>query len=237
MSGKQTDSEKCMVIFQPSGRRGYLQSGKTIKEASIAMGVDIEGVCGEKAICGKCKVRIEQGLFEKYGIESSQEHLSLMGQTERKFFSLKQEQSGYRLACQTKIRGDVIVFVPEESRMGKQVVRKDAREINIELKPAIKKYYVETPKATLKDTRGDWERLETEMERWHGLKDLTVDYQTLMSLQEALRQGDWKVTVSVWHNKEVIKVEPGLVKKAYGLAVDVGTTTVAGYLCALTDGT
>jgi uncharacterized 2Fe-2S/4Fe-4S cluster protein (DUF4445 family) len=95
---------------------------------------------------------------------------------------------------------------------------------------------VEIPRATLKDTRGDWERLETELEKSHGLNNLTLDYQALMSLQEAVREGDWKVTVSVWHNREVIKVEPGLVKKAYGLAVDVGTTTVAGYLCDLTDG-
>jgi uncharacterized 2Fe-2S/4Fe-4S cluster protein (DUF4445 family)/thioredoxin reductase len=236
MQGKPKETEKCMVIFQPSGRRGYIQKGKTLKEASVALGVDLEGICGEKAICGKCKVRIEQGLFEKYGIESSREHLSDMGPTERKFFSLQQERGGYRLACQAKVVGDVIVFVPEESRMGKQVVRKAAKEINIELKPAVKKYYVEIPKATLKDTRGDWERLETELEKSHGLKNLTIDYQALMSLQEAVRQGEWKVTVSVWHNKEVIKVEPGLVKKAYGLAVDVGTTTVAGYLCDLNDG-
>lgn len=225
-----------MVIFQPSGRRGYIEKGKTLKEASILLGVDIEGICGEKAACGKCKVRIEQGLFEKYGIESSREHLSPMGPTERKFLSLQQERSGYRLACQAKIAGDVIVFVPEESRLGKQVVRKAAREIKIELKPAVKKYYAEIPKATLEDTRGDWERLLTELEKWHGLKNLMIDYRTLMSLQEAVRQGEWKVTVSVWQDKEVIKVEPGLVEKAYGLAVDVGTTTVAGYLCDLTEG-
>ena len=236
MQGKKREEDKCMVIFQPSGRRGYVQKGKTLKEASVSLGVDIEGICGEKAICGKCKVRIDQGFFEKYGIESSREHLSPMGVTERKFFSLQQERGGYRLACQTKVLGDVIVFVPEESRMGKQVVRKAAREINIELKPAVKKYYVEIPKATLEDTLGDWERLETELEKSHGLKNLTIDYQTLMSLQEAVREGNWKVTVSVWHNKEVIKVEPGLIKKVYGLAVDVGTTTVAGYLCDLTDG-
>jgi uncharacterized 2Fe-2S/4Fe-4S cluster protein (DUF4445 family)/NADPH-dependent glutamate synthase beta subunit-like oxidoreductase len=236
MQGKQKETEKCMVIFQPSGRRGFVQKGKTLKEASVALGVDIEGICGEKAICGKCKVRIDQGFFEKYGIESSREHLSPMGPTERKFFSLQQERGGYRLACQARVLGDVIVFVPEESRMGKQVVRKAAKEIDIKLKPAVRKYYVEVPRATLEDTLGDWERLETELEKSHGLKSLTIDYQTLMSLQEAVREGDWKVTVSVWHNREVIKVEPGLVKKAYGLAVDVGTTTVAGYLCDLTDG-
>ncbi len=225
-----------MVIFQPSGRRGYVQKGKTLKVASVELGVDIEGICGEKAICGKCKVRVEKGIFDKYGIESSREHLSPMSPTERKFFSLQQERGGYRLACQAQILGDIAVFVPEESRMGKQVVRKAAKEITIELKPAVKKYYVELPKATLKDTRGDWERLETELEKSHGLKNLTLDYQALLSLQEAVRQGDWKVTVSVWQGKEAIKVEPGFVEKAYGLAVDVGTTTVAGYLCDLSDG-
>jgi uncharacterized 2Fe-2S/4Fe-4S cluster protein (DUF4445 family)/thioredoxin reductase len=236
MQGKTKETDKCMVIFQPSGRRGYVQKGKTLKEASVALGVDIEGICGEKAICGKCKVRIDQGYFEKYGVESSREHLSPMGPTERKFFSLQQERGGYRLACQAKVLGDVIVFVPEESRMGKQVVRKAAKEIQIELKPAVKKYYVEVPKATLEDTLGDWERLEIELEKSHGLKHLAIDYQTLMSLQEVVRQGGWKITVSVWHGKEVIKVEPGDVKKIYGLAVDVGTTTVAGYLCDLASG-
>ncbi len=236
MAVKKETSDKCMVIFQPSGRRGFIPKGKTLKEASIALGVDIEGICGEKAICGKCKVRVEQGVFEKYGVESSLDHLSPMGQTERKFFSLQQERGGYRLACQAHILDDIIVFVPEESRMGKQVVRKAAKEINIELKPAVKKYYVELPKATLEDTRGDWERLTTELERQHGLKNLTIDYQVLVTLQEVIRQGDWKVTVSVWHDREVIKVEPGNVKRAFGLAVDVGTTTVAGYLCDLTNG-
>jgi len=132
--------------------------------------------------------------------------------------------------------GDIVVFVPEESRMGKQIVRKEAREIDIELKPAVKRYCVELSKATLDDTLGDWERLQHELNERFNLKSLTIDYQVLLGLQNAVRQGDWKVTVSVWQGKEVIKVEPGFVKKGYGLAVDVGTTTLAGYLCDLTDG-
>ena len=229
-------NQKHMVIFQPSGRRGYVEEGKTLKEASVALGVEIEGICGEKAICGKCKVRIEEGVFEKYGITSSREHLSPMRPTERKFFNLQQERSGYRLACQAHILGDVIIFVPEESRIGKQVVRKEAKEIDIEIKPTVRKYYAEMKKATLEDTSGDWERLQTELRRKFGLANLTIDYQVLLSLQEAVRQGDWKVTVSVWQGKEVIKVEPGLMELSYGLAVDVGTTTLAGYLCDLTNG-
>ncbi len=227
---------KCLVIFQPSGCRGYIEEGKTLKEASIALGVDLEGVCGEQAICGTCKVRVEEGNFEKYGMSSTRENLSPMGPSERKFFNLRQEEEGYRLACQSKVIGDVVVFVPEESRMGKQVVRKAPRDIDIELKPVVKKYYAEMVKATLEDTLGDWERLQGELEKDHGLKNLTIDYEALLNLQDMVREGEWKVTVTVWHNREVIKVEPGRVDKAYGIAIDVGTSTVAGYLCDLTDG-
>ena len=235
MEAKNT-GEKSMVIFQPSGRRGYVEKGRTLKEASVALGVDIEGICSEKAICGKCKVRVEEGIFEKYGIESSRDHLSPMGPSERKFISLQQEQAGYRLACQAHVLDNIVIFVPEESRMGKQVVRKTASEIRIDLKPAVKKYYVELTPATLEDPCGDWERLETRLETAHGLAGLTIDYQVLRTLQEMVRLGEWKVTVSVWKAGEVIKVEPGEAKKGYGLAVDIGTTTVAGYLCDLTDG-
>jgi len=225
-----------LVIFQPSGSRGYVDKGISLKKASIALGVDIEGVCGEKAICGTCKVRVEEGDFEKYGVTSTRANLSPMGPTERKFFNLQQEEQGYRLACQTRIMGDVVIFVPEESRMGKQIIRKEATDRHIEINPVIKKYYVELQKATLDDTLGDWERLCKKLTEVFGLTNLTIDYQVLLELQNIVREGDWKITVSVWHGKEVVKVEPGSVKTAYGLAVDVGTSTMAGYLCDLTDG-
>lgn len=236
MNKENNRNETCMVIFQPSGRRGYVEKGKTIKEASEALGVDIEGVCGNKGTCGKCKVRVEEGVFEKYGIQSGQAHLSTMASTEVNFFSLKQKNAGYRLACQANIFGDIVIFVPEESRMGKQVVRKSFEEIVIELNPAIKKYYVEMPQATLQDVTGDWDRLMKELERSHGLKNLTIDYQTLIDLQEIVREDNWKVTVSVWYDREVIKVEAGKNMAAHGLAVDVGTTTVAGYLSDMNSG-
>ena len=153
MPGNEED--KYLVIFQPSGRRGYIEKGKSLKEASVDLGVDIEGVCGEKAICGTCKVRIEEGEFEKYGITSTRENLSPMGPTERKFFNLQQEEEGFRLACQTNILGDAVIFIPEESRMGKQVVRKAATDRPMKVNPAVKKYYVELAKATLEDTLGE----------------------------------------------------------------------------------
>jgi uncharacterized 2Fe-2S/4Fe-4S cluster protein (DUF4445 family) len=224
------------VIFQPSGSRGSIDDGKTIMEASRELGVDIEGICGEKATCGKCKVRIEEGYFEKYGVESKVEAVSPIGEGDRKFLSSQQLHSNYRLACQTHIHGDVVVFVPEESRTGKQVVRKEATARDIRLKPAVKKYPVELTPATLQDTLGDFERLQAELKKRFKLPELTIDYTALLSLQRVVRQGEWRVTVSVWMGREIIKIEPGAVEKSYGLAVDIGTTTVAGYLCDLTSG-
>jgi uncharacterized 2Fe-2S/4Fe-4S cluster protein (DUF4445 family) len=224
------------VIFQPSGSRGSVDDGKTIMEASRELGVDIEGICGEKATCGKCKVRIEEGYFEKYGVESKIEAVSPIGEGDRKFLSSQQLHNNYRLACQTHIHGDVVVFVPEESRTGKQVVRKEATARDIKLWPAVKKYYVKLTPATLHDTLGDFERLQAELKKRFKLARLTIDYPALLSLQGMVRQKGWAVTVSVWMDREIIKIEPGAVAKAYGLAVDIGTTTVAGYLCDLTSG-
>jgi uncharacterized 2Fe-2S/4Fe-4S cluster protein (DUF4445 family) len=128
------------------------------------------------------------------------------------------------------------MFVPEESRMGRQIVRKAATEMAIKLKPAVKRYYVELVAATLHDTLGDWERLQAGLSKTFDLSNLTIDYQVLLSLQKVIRQGNGKVTVSIRMNGEVVKIEPGLVDRGYGLAVDLGTTTVVGYLCDLTNG-
>ena len=229
-------SKQAQLIFQPSGRRGYISNGESIKQASQELGVGIEGLCGDKGTCGKCRVRIEEGVFAKYGIESRMENLSPLNKAEKKLLTSKQQRDGYRLACQTHIRGDIVVFVPEESRLARQVVRKAAGEIVVEMKPAVRKYYVELKPATLDDTLGDWERLQAELKKRFRLSNLAIDYQVLRSLQGVIRRGNWKVTVSLWMNREVIGVEPGVVEKGYGLAVDIGTTTVAAYLCGLSTG-
>jgi len=230
-------NQKHKIIFIPSGRRGEIEDGKNIKEASESLGVGIEGVCGSKATCGKCKVRIEEGSFEKYHIESRGSNLTKITKPEKKHISEHMAKEGYRLACQAWIHGDVMVFVPEESRLAKQIVRKAAREIPwLEMKPAVKKYYVELNKATLEDTLGDFERIQAELTKQYGLKDLTIDYQVLLTEQKTVRKGDWKVTVSVWQDKEIIAIDPGRVEKSYGIAIDIGTTTVVGYLCELSSG-
>jgi uncharacterized 2Fe-2S/4Fe-4S cluster protein (DUF4445 family) len=225
--------DKVMVIFQPSGRRGEVPEGVNIIEASRLLGVDIEALCGEKKVCGKCVVRIEEGHFEKYNIQSSMDHVSPWQEEEAKFINEERREKGFRLGCVAKITDDILVFVPEESRAGKQIVSKAARDINIENNPAVNLYTVQLEPPTFENKIGDFERLCNGLEREYGLTDLTIDILTLRQLPMVLRQEKWLVTVSIWNNKEIIRVRPGRVEAAYGIAIDVGTTTCAGYLCNL----
>ena len=227
------DDNIAKIIFQPSGRRGEVPKDISIIEASRLLGADIEALCGEKKVCGKCKVRIEEGFFEKYGIDSKLSHVSGWQEEEEKFINTQDREAGYRLGCVAKVLGDLLVFVPEESRAGKQVVSKAARDILIEHNPAVKLFYVEVSKPTIEEPTGDFERICAALEKEHGLKDLKIDISTLRRLPTVLRQGGWKVTLSVWLDQEVIRVRPGKIEASYGLAVDIGTTTVAAYFCNL----
>jgi uncharacterized 2Fe-2S/4Fe-4S cluster protein (DUF4445 family) len=225
--------DKAKIIFQPSGRRGEVEKGVSIIEASRQLGVDIESLCGEKKVCGKCKIRIEEGFFEKYGIQSSKDHAGKWLTEEKKFINREQRQAGYRLGCCARVEGDLLVFVPEESRAGKQVVSKAARDIPIEWNPAVKYYYIELSEPTFRDPKGDLERIFDQLNTRYGLSDLDIDYLSLKTIANQLREGKWKITVAMWMDREIIRVLPGKRANYYGLAVDVGTTTVAAYLCNL----
>jgi uncharacterized 2Fe-2S/4Fe-4S cluster protein (DUF4445 family) len=222
------------VIFQPSGRRGKVPVGINVIEASRLLGEDVEALCGGKKVCGKCLVRIEEGRFEKYGIRSGTQNVSPWQAEEGKFINATDKARGFRLGCAAKIEGDLVIFVPEASRAGKQVVSKAARDIHIDHNPAVKVYHVLVKPPTFEEPTGDFERICRFLEREYGLTGLTIDLPALRQLPDALRAGNWSATVSVWHEKEVIRVRPGKADKAYGLAIDIGTTTVAAYLCDLT---
>ncbi len=224
------------VIFQPSGRRGEIEEGKTLREAAIELGVGIEQVCGGKGVCGKCKVQIQEGYFAKFDVRSSMSNLSPMSEEELRHLKDGEVENNFRLACAARIHGDVLVFVPEESRVGGQVVRKAAGEISVELDPAVRKYYVELPLPSLEDPEGDFERLLRALKEQHGLENLSIDYHALKALPQVLREGKWKVTVAVWQGREIISVEPGYSERTLGVAFDVGTTTVVGYLTDIATG-
>lgn len=248
-------SKQHLVILQPSGRRGHVDEGISLREAARQLGVEIESICAENATCGKCKVVVEEGTFQRYGITSKREHLSPSSTEEVEYFRRRPkmmqannwEVGQVRLSCQAKVLGDVLVHVPEESRGNKQIVRKSATQRRIEIKPSIRKYLVEMKPPDLEQPHADWERLSRGLEVSMSLvrrgeknlptaADLTIDYHCLRGLGDALREGNWQVTVSVWQDREVIRVQPGYVESSYGAAVDVGSTTIALYLCDLETG-
>jgi len=224
------------VIFQPSGRRGEVEEGKTILETSRELGVEIESICGGERSCGKCKVKLEEGFFERYGINSNPKHLFPFTEEEGKFINEIEKKEGYRLACAAQIKGNVLIFIPEESRAGKQVVRKAATERKIELNPAIQLYYMELSPPSFQDLHGDLDRLKKVLLEKYRLSSLDIDYFALLKLPGVLRQAGWKVTAVIWMEKEILDIKPGKVENAYGVAIDVGTTTVAAYLCNLKSG-
>ena len=224
------------IIFQPSGRRERVPEGTTILDAARKLGVGIEAVCGENLVCGKCRVKIMEGEFPKEGITSSLSHVGKVDEKEMKILKKKEKNENIRLACSTSIMGDILVFVPEATRTGKQIVSKAAGKIKVKIKPAVNKYYVELPPPSLEDPQGDFERLCDVLAKAHGLKKVSIDFRALQVLPDVLRTGDWKVTVTVWQKHEIIRVESGRVETNVGLAVDIGTTTVAGYLTDLNTG-
>ncbi|MFO7633615.1 MAG: ASKHA domain-containing protein [Caldilinea sp.] len=224
-----------LVVFMPSGRRGVFAEGTTVLDAARELGVGIESICSGRLTCGKCKVRLEEGHFAKHGITSTTEHLTGMGGEERDLLH-SMHADDCRLSCTAHVMGDVLIYVPEESRAHKQIIRKAATARVIDIDPTVRQYYVQVESAELGEHRGDWRRLQDALEQEAGLTDLAIDLHALRKLQPALRQGKRALTVLVWNDREVIEIRPGYDEGIYGLAVDIGSTTVAAYLCDLRTG-
>lgn len=226
------------VVFMPSGRRGLASDGESLLMVARRLGVDIESICGSRLTCAKCRVRIEEGDFPKLGITSSASHLTALSDKELNLLNQAGGfgQDGFRLSCSAGVCGDLLVYVPEESRAQKQTIRKAAGDRVIDVQPAVRQIYVEVEPAMLGEHRGDWGRLQSALHTQWALANLQIDLTALRKLQPALRQGNWAVTVTLWQDREVIDVQPGYTEGVYGLAVDIGSTTVAAHLCDLRTG-
>ena len=143
---------------------------------------------------------------------------------------------GCRLACAAQVLGDLLILVPEESQARKQIIAKAATDRVIDVCPAVRQVYVECEAARLDDPRGDWERLQEALASQWSLRGLTIDVLALRTLQPALREGRNAVTVSIWQDAEVLRIQPGYAEGVYGLAIDVGSTTVVAHLSDLRTG-
>jgi uncharacterized 2Fe-2S/4Fe-4S cluster protein (DUF4445 family) len=225
-----------LVVFMPSGKRGRFEMGTPLLAAARTLGVDIDSVCGGRALCTRCQVLIAEGEFAKHNVRSSAQNLSAMSAAEQKLAARKVLAVGRRLSCQARVQGDVVVDVPASSQVHRQVVRKAAEVLDIELYPIVTLHYVEVAEPDMHDPSGDLARLADALAREWQLTALACDLRVLQGLQSALRSGQWKVTVAVHDRSRIVSVWPGLHEKVYGLAVDVGSTTIAAHLCDLTSG-
>ena len=229
-------SKDALVVFTPSGRRGRFPVGTPVLQAARSLGVDIDSVCGGRGICGRCQVLVSEGEFAKHGLVSRAENLSPVSPVEQAYCSTQPMEAGRRLSCSTQVLGDVVIDVPSSSQVHKQVVRKEAEAHDVELDPLIRLHFVEVQQPDMHDPSGDLRRLEDALEFEWRLTDLACDVIVLQQLQTALRQGDWKVTVAVHAGQQIVAVWPGFREHAYGLAIDVGSTTIAAHLCHLASG-
>ena len=225
-----------LVVFTPSGKRGRFELGTTLLSAARSLGVDIDSVCGGRALCTRCQVLIAEGEFAKHHVRSSAQNLSAMALPEQRLADRGLLAAGRRLSCQARVLGDVVVDVPATSQVHRQVVRKAAEARDIELYPVITLHYVEVAEPDMHDPSGDLKRLADALAREWQLTALKCDLRVLQGLQAALRAGKWKVTVAVHDRSRIVSVWPGLHEKVYGIAVNVGSTTIAAHLCDLTTG-
>ena len=226
------------IVFTPTGRRGTFPHGTRLLDAARSIGVDVDSVCGGRGLCGRCRVVCMDGDFAKHAINSRSTHLSGVNEIEKRYSERRQKlANNHRLSCQAAIRGDLVIDVPPESQMHRQVVRKDADHRDIKLDPATRLYHVEVQPADLLETTGDLQRLCDALAREWKLADLVCDTVILPGLQDALREGEWRVTVAVHNQATIIAVWPGFKPRTHGVAIDIGSTTIAAHLVNLTTGT
>ena len=231
-----SESNDALIVFTPSGRRGRFPIGTPVLQAARSLGVDIDSVCGGRGICGRCQVVVSEGDFPKHGLTSSAASLCGITEVERGFEGERPLVDGRRLSCHAKLLADVVIDVPPESQVHKQVVRKAAEAHDLVLNPLVSLHYVEVQEPDMHDPSGDLRRLEDALEFEWGLTELDCDLGVMQSLQPVLRQGAWKVTVAVHDRRRITAIWPGLRKQLFGMAVDVGSTTIAAHLCNLDTG-
>ena len=220
------------IVFTPSGRRTVVESGTLILDAAREIGVDIDSICAGRGICGRCQI----DLGSVKGIDASPDRISQPGATEIDYRGRKPLVDGRRLACATRALADVAIDVPLDSRVHRQVVRKRAEVAALPVDPVLRLEYVIVEPATLDGIPGDAERLRMAMTEQWGHTDLHVTPTVLRDLQPALSTGQHKVTVAIRDGESVVAVWPGFHDEVYGVAVDIGSTTVAAHLCELATG-
>lgn len=235
-------TEDPRVIFTPSGKRGRFPAGTPVLTAARRLGVDLESVCGGRGICSKCQITPSYGEFPKHGVHVGTDALSPWNAVEQRYQDKRGLAPGRRLGCQACIQADVVIDVPPESQVHRQVVRKEASARQVSMDPATRLFLVEVEQPDMHSPTGDLERLERALREQWGIEAVEADLSLLGKLQPALRKGNWQVSVALLRDHRggparLIEIWPGLHEGGlYGLAVDLGSTTIAAHLTDLESG-
>jgi len=240
-----------LVLFMPSGKRGRFPVGTAVLDAARQLGVYVESVCGGRATCGRCQIEVQEGNFAKHQIVSSNRHISPKGPKEERYERVRGLPERRRLSCSAQILGDLVVDVPQDTVVNAQVVRKAASDRVIERNAAVQLCYVEVDEPDMHKPLGDLDRLKVALEREWGWKDMLVAPHLIPQVQKILRTklpdqpetepGHWGVTAAIHRDMEsarpfIIGLWPGLKNEAYGIACDIGSTTIAMHLVSLLSG-
>ena len=235
-------SQDPLVVFTPSGKRGQFPKGTPVLTAARQLGVDLDSVCGGRGICSKCQITPSYGEFPKHGVTAVDGALSDWNAVEQRYDDKRGLTKGRRLGCQAKIEGDIVIDVPAESQVHKQVVRKAASDRVIEMDPATKLYFIEVAEPDMHEPSGDLERLNDALKSQWGLEEVSADLRVMRKLQPALRKGKWQITAAVFQDHKagkgrILELWPGLHEDGiFGLAIDLGSTTIAAHLTDLRSG-
>lgn len=230
-----------LIVFAPSGKRGRIPEGTPVLQAARTLGVDLDSVCGGRGICSRCQISPSFGNFPKLGISSERASLSEWNAVEERYDRVRGLKKGRRLGCQARVLGDLVVDVPPESQVHRQVVRKAADTRPVTMNPATRLHYVEVAEPDMHHPSGDWERTKSALESQWGIENPRIDILVLRDLQPVLRKGGWTATLAVHTGgggfAKIVAAWPGFQEaSACGVAVDLGSTTIAAHLCDLRDG-
>jgi uncharacterized 2Fe-2S/4Fe-4S cluster protein (DUF4445 family) len=231
-----------LVIFTPSGKRGHFPEGTPILTAARQLGVDLDSVCGGRGICSKCQIQPSYGEFSKHGVTVRDDALSEWNSVEQRYKDKRGLIDGRRLGCQATVQDDIVIDVPPESQVHRQVVRKEASARAMVMDPAVRPYYVEVAEPDMHTPTGDLERLAQALKDQWGIEEVTAGISFLRKLQPMLRKGKWTATVVVYKGHQdtkhrLLDIAPGYFDRPlYGLAIDLGSTTIAAHLTDLRTG-
>ena len=228
------------IVFTPSGLTGEVDTGTTVLTAARQLGVDLDSVCGGRGICGRCQVEPSTGSFAKWQIDSTATALSDWSSVETDYETKgnarRPLRDGRRLGCAALVLDDAVISVPPESQVHKQVVRKSVDLTGLVIDPQFTLYNVDVPKAVLGNSESLTELIGEAVTRIHGV--VVQDWSTtvLRTAHRAVAGEQGSVTLAVDSERTAVAIWPGFVDTALGVAIDVGSTTVAGHLCDLSTG-